>query len=571
MSTIGSRWVNPDVSGESEKALQSQIMALLFATPLLASFHLAANLPPEATTALIVPMLALAFAMPVIAAATLSISGSPQIRNFIIALAGPIGFLAITGGRIGLAPVYYLVLAVCVAEASRSAATRKAWLISCGLLCLSAAVIALSAPFGAAVEASFAGLAPVATAAALFALARRKPDEAAPAQKMNMFEVANDLLAGTGALVIEVRRNGFVVNAGANASVLLSVNSVDLAGRGLVERVHVADKVEFLAWLDSLGIDAKSFRFRAGRAAPDGGPEWIQLNAAARQLDGSLLLTLSPITPAVSNLQMSEIPGGTALASVSHELRTPLNAIVGFSDMLKQEMFGPLGNDRQREYVGLIHASGLHLLDVVNAMLDWSRLESGSMQLACEPFAPTESAAMAVALVSPLATQKRIGLDFQPLAAFDEFSGDPRLCRQILINLLSNAVKFTPDGGMVRLTVDLVDGQLMLQVEDTGIGMTREQLGFAGTPFYQADSSYARGKEGAGLGLALVKQMAKLHGGSVEIDSVPGKGTKVAVALSPVQPKRANVTPLHRQQEDESVRIIRVFEERENGTQRKTA
>ncbi|MGB8818319.1 MAG: ATP-binding protein, partial [Rhizobiaceae bacterium] len=108
-------------------------------------------------------------------------------------------------------------------------------------------------------------------------------------------------------------------------------------------------------------------------------------------------------------------------------------------------------------------------------------------------------------------------------------------------------------------------------VEDTGIGMTRDQQGRVGTPFYQVDGGHARSHEGTGLGLALVKQMARLHGGSVEIDSEPGRGTKVTVALSSIYAKGANVTPLYKQADDESVRIIRVFEERENGTHRKTA
>ena len=558
--------------------LQARVMGLLFAVPLLSALHLAANLPAHLGANLIVPILALAFAMPVIAAATLSISGSLKTRNLIIALAAPIAFLSVTGGRVGLAPVFYLVLAISAAEAWRSKQTRPAWAASSVLLTAVAGVIALASPFGATVEASFVGLAPVVLAGIGYKASTRKMaqvvDVVAPSPS---FALAEELVAPTGALAIQVSRNGFVSAVGKNSGKLLALAECDLSGRGLAERVHLADKVGFLSWLDSFAGQTQApsltFRVKSGKVDGHGAPEWVRIKAFAKVVAEDMVLTAvrADTNAAEMKPDQSVALDCNAMAVVSHELRTPLNAIVGFSDMLKQEMFGPLHNERQREYIDLVHQSGLHLLGVVNAMLDWSRIENGTMQIESAPFVPAEAAAFAVGVVSNAAMKKKIGLDFQPNSSFEEFNGDHRACQQILINLLSNAVKFTPDSGMVRLTVDVDDNRLMMVVEDTGIGMTRDQQGRAGTPFYQVDGGHARAQEGTGLGLALVKQMAKLHGGSVEIDSEPGRGTKVTVALASIQAKGTNVALMQKAADDESVRIIRVFEERENGTQRKTA
>jgi cell cycle sensor histidine kinase DivJ len=578
VSTMCRRWVNPDVASEEETRLQARLIGLLFSVPLLSALHLAANLPANLGANLVVPILALAFAMPVIAAATLSISGSLRTRNLIMALTAPIAFLSITGGRIGLAPVFYLVLAVAACEAWRLKQARSAWTASSVLLALTAAIMSFASPFGTAVEASFAGLAPVVLAGIGYALSTQSKSQAVESVPPFMsFELAEELVAPVGALAIQVSRNGFVSAVGKNAGNLLALSEGDLAGKGLAERVHLTDKVAFLSWLDALPQQPQSqsinFRMKSGNVDANGAPEWVQITAFAKVVAEIIVLTAicADAATAVASQDQSLPLDCSVMAVVGHELRTPLNAIVGFSDMLKQEMFGPLHNERQREYIDLVHQSGLHLLGVVNSMLDWSRIENGSMQLEGAPFLPAEAAAFAVGIVSNAAMKKKIGLDFQPNSAFDEFAGDHRACQQIMINLLSNAVKFTPDNGMVRLTVDVDDNRLMIVVEDTGIGMTRDQQGRAGTPFYQVDGSHARAQEGTGLGLALVKQMAKLHGGSIEIDSEPGRGTKVTVALASIHAKGTNVAPMQKAPDDESVRIIRVFEERENGTQRKTA
>ncbi len=578
VSTMCRRWVNPDVTDEAELKLQSRLIGFLFCVPLFSVLYLGANLPAQLNANLIVPMLALAFAMPVIAAAIVSISGSLRVRNLVIAFAAPVAFLSITGGRVGLAPVFYLALAIAVFEASRSQTARRAWTISAAILCFTALIVSFSAPFGATVQSSFAGLAPVVLAAIGYVIASPPKQLVVDTHAVTpTFEFADDLVAPTGALVVQISRNGLVAAVGANARSLLDLDQAELFGKHLVDRIHLADRVAFLSWLDALPAaqswEPITFRIKSGRVDGQGAPSWVQVGANPKVINDAILLTAVH-----SNKQREEAPSSVpvsldnaALAVVSHELRTPLNAIVGFSDMLKQEMFGPLENDRQREYIELVHQSGLHLLGVVNAMLDWSRIENGNLELHGSTFAPAEAAAFAVGIVSNAAMTKSIGLDFLPNSALDEFSGDQRVCQQILINLLANAVKFTPEKGMVSLMVDVDAERMLIVVEDTGIGMTREQQSRAGTPYYQADGGNARAHEGTGLGLALVMQMAKLHGGSVEINSEPGHGTKVTVALASIHAKGANVTSLHKAGEDESVRIIRVFEERDHGTQRKTA
>ena len=577
VSAMCRNWVNTNVTSPDEAGLQARLFGILFSVPVLSTLHIGLNLNGLSGHGSAVPMLALGFAVPVVAAALLSISGARKTRNLVIALIAPVAFLATTGGRVGLAPLFYLFMAISLFEAYRTPQSREAWTTSTALLCAAATVTSLWNPFGPLVTSGFAGLGAVALATVLFALsAQRSQAEAKVTTASPSFALIEDIVVSTGALVFQVSRNGFVSTVSKNALSKLDLAEDDLSAKGFCERIHLADKVKFLTWLDGVSDERACppmcFRLRSGRTNRQGVPEWVSFDAFAKPAAEAIILTAVEGARGSENGVNTDVaaPANDAFTIVSHELRTPLTAMVGFSDMLKQEMFGPLQNDRQREYMDLVHQSGLHLLGVVNAMLDWSRIESGAMKLDSAPFAPTDAAAFAIGVVSPCAMKKKIGLDFQPTAAFETFQGDQRACRQILINLLSNALKFTPEGGMIRLVVDVEDDRLLMMIEDNGIGMTTDQQRRVGTPFYQVNGGHTRSHEGTGLGLALVKQMAKLHGGSVEISSEPGRGTKVTVALSPLKTTGAGATPTQ-SATDESVRIIRVFEERGNDTQRKTA
>jgi cell cycle sensor histidine kinase DivJ len=217
------------------------------------------------------------------------------------------------------------------------------------------------------------------------------------------------------------------------------------------------------------------------------------------------------------------------LANMSHELRTPLNAIIGFSEMMTREMFGAIG-PRYQEYSRLVHESGTHLLDLINSVLDMSKIEAGKLEISEELFNLQDVAESALRFLKVQAERANVALvlDIAPPArlAF----ADQRAVKQILVNLLSNGVKYTPPGGEVRLTAR-IDRGIEITVCDTGTGIAPADLERLGKPFEQVESAQTRGKEGTGLGLALVKALAAKHGGEATIASALGEGTMVTVRL----------------------------------------
>jgi two-component system, cell cycle sensor histidine kinase DivJ len=219
------------------------------------------------------------------------------------------------------------------------------------------------------------------------------------------------------------------------------------------------------------------------------------------------------------------------LANMSHELRTPLNAIIGFSELMTREIFGALGNSRYQEYAKLIHDSGGHLLELINSVLDMSKIEAGKFELYEEIFELEDVIAASLRFVRLVAERSGVTLasEIGPQTAL--VFADRRAVKQILVNLLSNGIKFTPRGGEVRLTARLAEKGVEIMVRDTGIGISKSDLEKLGKPFEQAEGAMTRGKEGTGLGLALVKSLATLHGGEAVLESVLGSGTLVTVRL----------------------------------------
>lgn len=221
------------------------------------------------------------------------------------------------------------------------------------------------------------------------------------------------------------------------------------------------------------------------------------------------------------------------LANMSHELRTPLNAIIGFSEVMQNEMFGPLENERYLDYVGSIHDSSRHLLEVINDILDISRIESGELELDDEWIDVEELIVWARDRVSPKgADGDKAPITVHPAHSLPLVRADRRALRQIVINLLSNAVKFTPSDGRVDIRARLNEfSGISISVEDTGIGIPKDQLKNVLKPFTQSDNSLARRFEGTGLGLAITRSLSEAHGGRLEIESIEGRGTKVTVLL----------------------------------------
>jgi two-component system cell cycle sensor histidine kinase PleC len=218
---------------------------------------------------------------------------------------------------------------------------------------------------------------------------------------------------------------------------------------------------------------------------------------------------------------------------MSHELRTPLNAIIGFSDMMIGQYFGPVGDQHYVGYVADIHRSGHLLLNIINDILDLSKIEAGRMELyretveihdiveSCRRLIMGRAENAGLTLCAEWSVQGPLMLD-----------ADPTKLKQVLLNLLSNAVKFTPHGGRITVSIRALAGDRMeLSVADTGIGMTPADLAVAMEPFRQVENSQTRKHQGTGLGLPLVKALVELHGGEFRIESEPGVGTKTTVVL----------------------------------------
>ena len=222
------------------------------------------------------------------------------------------------------------------------------------------------------------------------------------------------------------------------------------------------------------------------------------------------------------------------LANMSHELRTPLNSIIGFSQMLEAETFGNLGGDTNREYAGIIHNSGQHLHRVIGDILDLSKIEAGEESLYEGQVDMKEIIAESIEMMSDRAARKQLRLPADMDDNIPLLQADRLKVKQVLLNLLSNACKFTPEEGEVRTSVDLNEnGSIRLTVQDTGTGISPDDLEKVMEPFGQAGNTYTRTHEGTGLGLALVNSLTELHEGFVHIDSEMEVGTTVTITFPP--------------------------------------
>ncbi|MEM8553104.1 MAG: ATP-binding protein, partial [Pseudomonadota bacterium] len=218
------------------------------------------------------------------------------------------------------------------------------------------------------------------------------------------------------------------------------------------------------------------------------------------------------------------------LANISHELRTPLNAIIGFSEIMKSRMFGPLGADKYEEYCGDIHHSGTYLLGVINDILDMSRIEAGQVDLSMETVDLAELFSEALRIMTPTSAEKNITIA-SAISNGMRIQVDRRAMKQILLNLMSNAVKFTPSDGCVTTRARLEREWVVVAVEDNGIGIPKRELDRLGQPFVQVENQFTKTHQGSGLGLAIARSLTELHRGKMDIQSEVGKGTTVTVRL----------------------------------------
>jgi cell cycle sensor histidine kinase DivJ len=352
-------------------------------------------------------------------------------------------------------------------------------------------------------------------------------------------------------------RNGAVLFISPAAESLFGVKVNELHGHRLFDRVHVADRPAYLTVLaDAAALgEARSVEFRVRRNSHEttasAGPQFIWVEMRCRPLQQAaqqaptgqheVVSVMRDVTErklqeaAIEEARLEAERANSAkaqfLANMSHELRTPLNAIIGFSDMLVNEQAMRLDAAHRREYAKLINESGAHLLSVVNGMLDVSKMEAGDFEIAPEPFSPAPVIDHCCDLLALKARECGLELIKRLPADLPEIVADKRAFRQILLNLLSNALKFTERGGRVTVRAGVEAGVLVLIVEDTGVGIGPEDLPRVGQPFFQAREAYDRRHDGTGLGFSIVRGLAALHGGKVEIASRLGEGTRVTVRL----------------------------------------
>ena len=223
----------------------------------------------------------------------------------------------------------------------------------------------------------------------------------------------------------------------------------------------------------------------------------------------------------------------TILANVSHELRTPLNAVIGFSEIIKAEVYGPIGNLKYAEYIGDIHTAAVHLLGVIEDIFDLTKAETGNLKVAAEAVDVKRAITAAVQMVAGQSKTEGVRLTTRIETGIGDLRGDERRFTQAIINLLSNAIKFTPAGGSVTVRgfEDAANGTVVAEVTDSGIGMSPEDIQVALSPFGQVDSTLGQEYDGTGLGLPLTDAYVRLMGGALTIQSEPGVGTTVRIVL----------------------------------------
>jgi cell cycle sensor histidine kinase DivJ len=326
---------------------------------------------------------------------------------------------------------------------------------------------------------------------------------------------------------------------------LLGYAPEELQGQTFVSLAHPQDADAVQAALMASSYYGQSGAAEVRLARKDGRHIWMEIRCRPAQTALGAPVDIVAVTRDITERKRQEhalveardeaLAASRAksrfLANMSHELRTPLNAIIGFSEVTMREMFGAIG-PRYQEYARLIHESGTHLLDLINSVLDMSKIEAGKFELTEEVFDLEETAESAIRVLKIPAERSAVILRLEIAPTAHQIFADRRAVKQILVNLLSNGVKYTPPGGEVVVSARLAaDRSVEISVQDTGTGISPSDLERLGRPFEQVETAAVRAKEGTGLGLALVKSLAQLHGGEARLASELGEGTIVTVRL----------------------------------------
>jgi len=374
--------------------------------------------------------------------------------------------------------------------------------------------------------------------------------------------------------VMRFSAEGEVLFTSNSSERLFGCRRYELSRGGLGERIHVLDRPAYLtAFADAnQGGVARTIDVRMRKDDPEGqarAPHYIWVEIAfspivesgregARHEVVALYRDISGRKDDEEAMRAARQAAEDAsnaksrfLATIGHELRTPLNAIVGFSEMMTTGIGGEL-SPTHKEYAGLIHQSGHHLLEVVKMLLDMSKIEAGKFELQTEAFAPEGVVEPSLKIVEPMAKVRNISIRADIAARLPQLTADERAIRQVAINLLSNAIKFSHDYGVVTLSMKRQGEFINISVRDNGIGMGPDSLRRLGEPFFQVQDGLARQYEGTGLGLSIVKGLVDLHDGKMHAVSELGMGTTMTVLLPVNGPaakvaETASVTPIRRE------------------------
>ena len=463
---------------------------------------------------------------------------------------------ALTGG---LASPFLPWLMVLPADGALTRQPRTI-VMSCACAAAGILLLAMVAPFGltavpllpAADNALVRTLVAIAAAgyagAAIYMVTQAEREAQAAARRGAL--VFQAVTEGAGDLILRLSPEGELRFSSAASAALLGIAPRDLRGRSVFDFVIAADRQVLSDSMRDAAAMGRPTSAEVRMLKAGGGISWMEFRcdpirdgawgktsdiiavgrdtSIRRQYEDQLARSRDLAERA--NTSKSQF-----LANMSHELRTPLNAIIGFSDVMRQEMFGKIEVPKYKEYAGLIHDSGRHLLDLIGDVLDMSKIEAGKYELSPEAVDTPDLIGKCLETVKVTAERKKVKLTAN-LAAASGLVADKRALKQILLNLLSNAVKFTPAGGTVEVATATKAGWFWLGVADDGVGIGEEDLKRVGKPFEQAGGAFTRQHEGTGLGLSLVRSFVELHGGRVEIESALGQGTTVRVFL-PMTPQ----------------------------------
>jgi cell cycle sensor histidine kinase DivJ len=511
---------------------------------------------------------------------------STLIAGFLLAMADP----AIADFGLAtalLAPVHASLLA-------RTPVKKRAWV---GLVVVvafaslaSTGVIAWPEPFHS--EYGLVAGAAFAVTALIVALSANRLNSVFEVYEKAQINAYRHLIEHVQDAVMRFAPDGSLLFSSRSSEKLLGCHRYELTGNGLVERIHVLDRPGYMTAFAEANQDGKTRRVevRMRREDPDMPATaplffWVEASLSPvkdnADADGrhEVVALFRDITErrdhenAMNAARKLAEEASSAksrfLATIGHELRTPLNAIVGFSEMMTSGVVGEL-SAQHKEYATLIHSSGKHLIEVVQMLLDMSRLEAGKFELQTETFQPEGLIEPCLKIVDTLAREKSVRLMTEVPRMLPQVTADERALRQVLINLLSNAIKFSHEHSVVTVAMKRQGRFLNLSVTDLGIGMGAEAVKRVGEPFFQANDGLNRRYEGTGLGLSIVKGLVDLHDGQLHVASSPGQGTTVTVLLPINGPaikveETASITPLHRDpapqqmpqwQEDEKRRAL---------------